>query len=101
MTQQGFLRLSSSPSVFKTEALTIDESWEAYDNLLQDSRTTYFEEPAKIELNWREWMKGKKYTPKGWNDAYLGSFAYLMEMEMVTFDKGFQQFPGLRLKLLG
>jgi len=35
-----------------------------------------------------------------WADAYLAAFAKTANLELITFDKGFAQFAGLRLTIL-
>jgi predicted nucleic acid-binding protein len=35
-----------------------------------------------------------------WNDAYLAAFAKAGKYEVVTFDKAFAQFPGIRYTIL-
>ena len=49
MTQQGFLRLSTNPSVAGVDALTITEAWQKYDEYLTDPRIAFATEPAGLE----------------------------------------------------
>jgi len=49
MTQQGFLRLASNPSVFNNDSLTLTEARQKYDILLTDTRVSYADEPMGIE----------------------------------------------------
>jgi predicted nucleic acid-binding protein len=35
-----------------------------------------------------------------WNDAYIAAFAIAGGCEIVTFDQGFKQFPGLSCTIL-
>jgi uncharacterized protein len=100
LTQQGFLRLATNPSVVADNALTLDEAWRAYDTYRSDSRIDYLEEPAGMESLWRKFTEGRSFSTHVWNDAYLAAFAISANLEMVTFDKGFRKFEGLTCKIL-
>lgn len=100
MTQQGFLRLASNPKVFLSDALSLPLAWKAFDTLLADERTCYCTEPVAIEDAWREFTKEAGFSAKIWNDAFLAAFAKMSGMKVVTFDRGFRRYPGLKLQLL-
>jgi uncharacterized protein len=100
MTQQGFLRLATNPSVGGPDVLTMTEAWQEYDVFLSDPRIMVAAEPAGLEVQWRSYTQGKTFSPKVWNDAYLAAFAKVADYEMVTFDNGYSQYPGLKLNLL-
>ena len=100
MTQQGFLRLSSNPSVAGVDALTMTEAWQKYDEYLTDLRIAFATEPAGLEPQWRVYSQGGTFSPKVWNDAYLAAFAVAGGYKSVTFDKGFARYPGLSHTLL-
>src|SRR5438094_9199339 len=53
LTQQGFLRLATNPSVFGKDAVTLQHAWQKYDLFLSDPRVPFAEEPALIETHWR------------------------------------------------
>lgn len=101
MTQQGFLRLASNPKVFRTDALTLSESWIAFDTLMSDDRLAFFDEPSQLDETWRKFTGDESFSPKIWDDAYLAAFAIMAGMKMVTFDTGFKRYEGLVLGLLG
>ena len=100
MTQQGFLRLSSNPKVFRSDALDLVEAWQAYDTLMSDERVTHESEPGGIEAEWRALTGDAAFSARIWNDAFLAAFAKATSRQLVTFDRGFQRYPGLKLKLL-
>ena len=100
MTQQGYLRLSSNPRVFGKDALRLSDAWKAYDVLLCDERVRFANEPAEVEASWRGLTARDEFSAKIWNDAYLAAFSLRGALKLVTFDKGFRQYPGLRLELL-
>ena len=54
LTQQGFLRLATNPSVFGDEAVTVSRAWGCYDLLLADERVHFSDEPSGVEPLWRK-----------------------------------------------
>lgn len=100
LTQQGFLRLATMPKIMSPQALTLTEAWQAYDDLYNDPRVVFADEPSGIESIWRSHTQQNRYSPKVWNDAYLAAFAQAADFEMVTFDQGFAQYKSLRRTLL-
>ncbi len=96
LTQQGFLRLATNPSVFGKHALTLPDAWQKYDILLSDPRVAFAGEPADLETHWRTFTQHQSFSPKVWNDAYLAAFAVAANLEMVTFDKGFSQYANVK-----
>lgn len=99
-TQQAFLRLATTPQVMADQALTLKEAWLAYDDLYNDPRAVYADEPVGLEPLWRAYTQRDTYSPKTWNDAYLAAFAQVADFEVVTFDQGFSQYPKLRVTIL-
>ena len=96
VTQQGFLRLASNPSVFGAEALTLRDAWSCYDALSGDERTGFVAESAGLERLWREYASSRTYSPKVWTDAYLVAFAASAGLTMVTFDRAIASYPRSR-----
>lgn len=96
MTQQGFLRLATTPRIMTPQALTLSEAWRAYD----DPKVVFVDEPSGVESIWRSHTQHNTFSPKVWNDAYLAAFAQAAELELVTFDRGFAQYKDLRSNLL-
>lgn len=101
VTQAGFLRLATNPAVFGAEALTLAKAWDAYDAMKSDARIVFSHEPEGIELEWRRFTHKHGYSHKIWNDAYLAAFALSLGMTVVTFDKGFSAYKGVKSKMLG
>jgi toxin-antitoxin system PIN domain toxin len=101
MTQQGFLRLATNRQVFGTNALTLDEAWQSYDTYRSDPRTSFADEPANVETPWRTFTHGQSFSHHVWNDAYLAAYAQAGGYEVVTFDKGFHQYPSIACTILG
>ena len=100
LTQQGFLRLATNPSVFGKDVLTLPDAWQKYDLFLNDPRISFAEEPAQIETHWRNFTQSRSFSPQVWNDAYLAAFALAGGFELVTFDKAFAQYQNVTSVIL-
>jgi toxin-antitoxin system PIN domain toxin len=100
MTQQGFLRLASNPRVFKEEAVSLARAWRLYDQIRSDPRVAFVHESADLETIWRSFTDRATFSPNLWNDAYLAALACAEDLVLMTFDKGFVQFPGLKCPVL-
>jgi len=100
LTQQGFLRLATNPTVFGKHAVTLAEAWQKYDVYLSDPRASFANEPAGLENHWRSFTQGQSFSPKVWNDAYLAAFALAGQLQLVTFDKGFAQYKNVNCRIL-
>jgi uncharacterized protein len=103
-TQQAFLRLLTNASVFARYGdppLTNQQAWGVYEALLSDDRILLrAQEPAGLDLRWKEFTARDTASPKLWMDAYLAAFALAGGFQMVTIDTAFRQFSGLDLLLL-
>jgi toxin-antitoxin system PIN domain toxin len=99
-TQQGFLRLANNPKAFPAAAVTQPEAWKLYDALLSNERIERAIEPPGLETFWRQLTQLPRYSTQRWSDAYLAAFALAADLELVTFDNGFNQYPNLRHTIL-
>ncbi len=99
-TQLGFLRLSTNPKANPLQTQTLSQAWTIYDKTCLDPRIGFASEPEGVEGLWRQWTQLSSYSPNVWNDAYLAAFAETGNFELVTFDKGFVQYVGLRVTIL-
>lgn len=99
-TQHGFLRLANNPIIFPQLAVTQAQAWTLYDALVADSCVEFAPEPLQLELHWRQFTQGSQYSTKIWADAYLAAFARAADLELISFDKGFTQYTGLKHTIL-
>ena len=99
-TQLGLLRLLCNTSVMGADVCSMARAWAIYDEILGDERFDFSAEPEGLERFLREFTSGENVSPKLWQDAYLAAFARSTRTHLVTFDKGFKQFAGLKLTLL-
>jgi uncharacterized protein len=104
-TQQAFLRLVTNTAVlapYGNPPLANRQAWRAYEALLADDRIVFrAQEPAGLDLHWKELALRDTASPKLWMDAYLAAFALAGGYRMVTTDTAFRQFGRLDLLLLG
>lgn len=100
MTQQGFLRLGTDRRIQGPAAFTLDEAWKQYDDYLRYPQISFLAESLGVESLWRSLSSRSTQSPKLVNDAYLAAFAICTGLEVVTFDQGFTQFPGLKCTIL-
>jgi len=103
-TQQSFLRLLTTSSVFAPygiPAFSNRSAWDAYDLLLTEGRVAFHaREPVGLAAGWREFSDRSSSSTKLWMDSYLAAFALAGGYQMVTTDSAFAQFEGLDLVLL-
>ena len=103
-SQQSFLRLLTTEAVMRPYALTPmtnAAAWTVYDGLSADPRIAFAPEPPDLERHWRRLAARDLASPKLWMDAYLAAFAIAAEAELVTTDKAFGRFEGLKVTVLG
>lgn len=104
-TQQAFLRLLTNAAVlapYGNLPLTNRQAWQAYEALLSDDRILFRgEEPARLEVRWKQFAVRSTASPKLWMDAYLAAHALAGGHRLVTTDVAFRQFRGLDLVLVG
>ena len=102
-TQLSFLRLLTTSAVlapYGVPALSNQAAWSTYEGFLADERIAWAEEPRGLETTWKRLAGGSKASPKLWMDAYLAAFAMSGGHQLVTTDKAFKQFKGLKLLVL-
>lgn len=102
MTQNSFLRLTSSQAIFQEDTLTNEQAIKGYRQFRKDPRVGWLDEPSGLENLWLASASLKSPSPKRWMDAYLSACARRANTWLVTFDSGFQQYvsDGLDLVLL-
>lgn len=104
-TQQAFLRLLTNASVlapYGNAPLTNRQAWQAYEAMLSDDRIVLrADEPAGLEVRWKQFAVRSTASPKLWMDAYLAAYALAGGHRLVTTDAAFKQFRGLDLELIG
>jgi toxin-antitoxin system PIN domain toxin len=95
MTQHSVLRLLTTEHIMKLYGMppmTNAAAWTLYDQLLNDPRVGFTEEPKGVEALWRRFCARPSVSPKLYMDSYLAAFAIASQLRVVTIDRGFQQF---------
>ncbi len=101
ISQSGFLRLVSNRSLMGPDAVDLKDAWRLYDAMTADPRVVFMNEPDGTERHWRALTQRSSFSPKVWSDAYLAAFAKAANLEIISFDRGFMQYPGARSTILG
>ena len=99
-TQQGLLRLLTTAEVlgaYGNAPLTNREAWKVVERFLEDERITFEKEPEGVEKIWKTLTLRDVNSPKLWMDAWLAAFALCSGLQIVTTDKAFSQFKGLKV----
>jgi predicted nucleic acid-binding protein len=68
--------------------------------MMRGDRFAEIDEPGGLNASWRELSATLQPGAGLGTDVYLGAFARAAGLEIVTFDRGFQRFPGLEVRLL-
>lgn len=101
VSHMGLLRLLTNEKVMGDAVLSQRGAWGVYDVLYSDERVVFALEPADIEVCWRGFASSPHSATKRWTDAYLAAFAVTNDLRLVSFDKGFRRYEGLKYSLLG
>jgi uncharacterized protein len=86
-TQLGLLRLLTNESAMGRDVMSQAEAWKAYDTLLAYPGNRMMEEPAKIEIPFRQFTSSRLAATKQWADGYLAAFTEAAGLTLVTFDR--------------
>jgi toxin-antitoxin system PIN domain toxin len=101
-TQQSFLRLASTPSIFtayQAAAITNQDALVALQAFQAMPQVDLVDEPIGMEALWWRLAGLAEAAPKRWMDAYLAAFAITGSTRMITLDQDFRQFLGAGLDL--
>ncbi|MBI2686528.1 MAG: PIN domain-containing protein [Acidobacteria bacterium] len=101
VVQLALIRLMGNRTVMQQYAVTAAEGWQVIERLLEDERVIYLEEARDIETVMPRLLRYPVPTGKLVNDAYLASFAIAGNLRLVTLDRGFREFSGLDVLVLG
>ena len=98
--QLALIRLLGNHAVMGADAVSAAAAWDVIARLLEDERVEMLAEPPGIDAILHELFRYPVPTSKLVGDAWLAAFAISAGRTIVTVDRGFQQFRGLKLKLL-
>ena len=101
MVHLALIRLLGNPAIMGEDALSAAAAWIAIEELLADERMEFLAEPANLDAVMPTLLNYPIPTGKLIADAYLAAFAICETRRLVTLDRGFRQFRGLTVELLG
>lgn len=87
VTQTGLLRLLSNPTVMGDDALARSAAWRIVDQLYEDERVLWADEPTEFEAVFRAFSARNDNSHKLWTDDYLAAFAQTSNAALTTLDR--------------
>jgi len=97
----GLIRLLGNHAIMGEDALSASAAWALIEELLLDERMEFLAEPPTLDSIMPTLLNYPVPTGKLIADAYLAAFAICETRRLVTLDRGFRQFRGLTVELLG
>jgi uncharacterized protein len=97
VTMLGLVRLLTQRAVAQQAAMTLQQAMAFYSELLALANIAgVAAEPLEIEGVLNQFVH-PNLPAKHLTDAYLAAFAVCSDLRLVTFDRDFERFEGLRL----
>ncbi|WP_433523252.1 TA system VapC family ribonuclease toxin [Nocardia pseudovaccinii] len=87
VTRTGLLRLLSNPALLGSDVLPRSAAWRIVDQLDEDERVLWAEEPAELEAVFRAFSARNDNSHKLWTDDYLAAFAQTSNAALATLDR--------------
>jgi toxin-antitoxin system PIN domain toxin len=100
VVQLTLLRLLGNRTIMASGAISDTEAWNHIGKLMEDERVDFLTEPPGLDSVLPNLFRYPVPTPNLVMDAYLAAFAISANRELVTRDRGFEQFRGLRVRFL-
>ena len=96
------MRLLTSESALKEDAVTNQKAIEVWEELMLDTRFQYLADKNYKLRKWPFFGNKQKRDPKLWMDGYLAGLAIENSLVLVSLDKGFKKMKqsGLDLECL-
>ena len=101
MVHLALMRLLCNRAVMREYVISASAAWRLIEAVFEHERLEFADEPAVLQDVMPTLLKYPAPTGKLVSDAYLAAFAIAGRMRMVTFDRGFAQYHGLDLELIG
>lgn len=100
VTQLALLRHLTNSRIMGANVLTQVDAWAAYDQLRNDPRVMFLDEPSGLETMFRNLTHAVSPAHDRWTDGYLAAFAAVSGHQLVTFDAGFRRFTAVDVLVL-
>jgi toxin-antitoxin system PIN domain toxin len=97
----ALIRLLGNSAIMGDDALSASAAWILVEELLVDERVDFLAEPSDLDSVMPTLLHYPIPTGKLVGDAYLAAFAMCEGRRVATLDRGFRQFRGLSVELLG
>ncbi len=100
VTQLALLRHLTNSRIMGENVLTQAAAWVLYEQLQNDPRVIFLDEPSGLESTFRNLTQAEAPAHDRWTDGYLAAFAAASGRQLVTFDQGFRRFTGVDVLVL-
>ena len=101
LTRMAVLRLLTHRVAMNGAPTAPEVALNAWQDLAADPRCVFVDvAPSSHEQFFTSMVAGRQPTPNLWTDACLAALARSLDHELVTLDRGFKSFDGIRLNLL-
>lgn len=99
VVQMALLRLLTARRVMAEEVMPPRAVWQVLDQLAEDGRFLFLDEPEELTPTWRLLCHQLRAEVAG-TDVYLAALARASGRMMLTFDRGFERFRSVDVALL-
>jgi len=93
--QMALLRHLTNSKIMGVNVQTQIEAWRSCDELGNDPRVVFLQEPLGLEAAFRRLTQAGSPCHTLWTDAYLAASAVESQAQLVSFDRRFRRFGGL------
>jgi len=99
--QFSVIRLLGNRSVVGPHAVSLSRAWALVSKVLEDERFEFAPEPEGIDEMLPRLFRCNSPALQLVADIYLAAFAIASSRRVASFDRGFVQFQGLEVEVLG
>jgi toxin-antitoxin system PIN domain toxin len=97
----GCLRLLTTSRVMGTDRLDPISAWRGWETVINgDDRFGFIDEPVGLDACWATVLQAIQPQSIADTDTYIAAFAMAADLTLLTFDKGFRRFPGLKSEII-
>lgn len=100
VVQLGVVRLLCNPKIMDGHEVSVLESWNAIERLLEDERVWFVQDAAGVDSIFPDILPHGVPATKLVTDAYLASLALVHDCPLTTLDRAFRSFRGLEVRIL-
>lgn len=99
LSAMSFVRLLTQPKLMAGAPLELKTAWSLYERFAALPGVALLTEPEGVDSTLATLIK-PRLPSRLFTDAYFAALAQITSLQLVTFDKDFTRFRGLRLKRL-